>query len=51
MTVKEAIEMLTNIDNKDMRLMIDCPHCGHANEMRTISELVVLGSSAKLEEK
>lgn len=26
MTVKEAIKMLSNIDDKEMMLMIDCPY-------------------------
>jgi hypothetical protein len=33
MTVKEVIEMLQTIDNKEMRIVIDCPRCGHAQEV------------------
>ena len=44
MTVKTLIELLSNIDNKELRLVIDCPHCGKANELRSIKEVVVLGS-------
>jgi hypothetical protein len=43
-TVKEAIEMLSNIDNKEMTMLIDCPYCGKGNQISFISECVVLGS-------
>jgi len=48
LTVKEVIELLSNIDNKELRLVIDCPHCGKANEIKRVAEIVVLGGDGKV---
>jgi hypothetical protein len=44
MTVKEAIELLSKMPDKTLKLMIDCPYCGKGNQVATISECVVLAS-------
>lgn len=44
MTVRQAIELLKKIGDKDMALMIDCPFCGHGNQLDFITECVVLQS-------
>lgn len=44
MTVKQAIEFLSNLPDKSIMLMIDCPHCGRGNQLAKISEAVILSS-------
>lgn len=50
MTVREAIEMLSNIDNKEMAMMIDCPYCGRGNQVEFIAECVILGNKKEKEQ-
>lgn len=49
MTVEEAIAQLQKLPDKQRKLalMLDCPHCGHAQEMATITETVVLGAAER----
>lgn len=44
MTVEEAIKQLQSLpeQQRKLALMLDCPHCGHAQELAVISEMVVL---------
>ena len=44
MTVKEAIEWLSKLQDKEMEMMIDCPHCGRGNQLAKIDEAVILRS-------
>jgi len=44
MTVKQAIKFLSKLPDKDMVLMVDCPHCGHGCQLAKIYEAVVLQS-------
>lgn len=44
MTVKEAIEILSKLDDKKMELMVDCPNCGQGSLIAEIAEMVVLKS-------
>ena len=44
MTVKEAIEVLSKLPDKEMILMVDCPHCGRGSQLANIEECVVLKS-------
>lgn len=44
MTVKEAIEWLSKLPDKELEMMIDCPHCGRGNQLASISEAVILRS-------
>jgi hypothetical protein len=45
MTVKEAIEALQKMPDHELAMMIDCPHCGHAQTLTTVGEVVVLRSN------
>lgn len=38
MTVAELIAHLQKVENKQTKLLIDCPHCGAANEVKNIAE-------------
>jgi hypothetical protein len=42
--VKEAIEALSKMPDKELQMMIDCPHCGQGNQLAKIDEVVVLKS-------
>jgi len=42
MTVKQAIEWLGKLKDKDMFLMVDCPHCGRGQQLSAIEEVVLL---------
>lgn len=42
MTVKQAIEILQKISDKELKLMLDCPYCGKGNQLESIAECVVL---------
>ena len=44
MTVKEAIEILSQLPDKEMLLMVDCPHCGRGSQLAAVEECVVLKS-------
>ena len=44
MTVREAIEWLEKLPDKEMMLMVDCPHCNRGYELAKISEVVILKS-------
>jgi len=42
MTVAQAIELLSKLPDKNMALMVDCPHCGHGHQLAEIEEMVIL---------
>jgi hypothetical protein len=42
MTVKELIHLLANIPDQDLRMMIDCPHCGKSQEMKRLFRVVLV---------
>lgn len=42
MTVKEAIEFLSKLPDKELAIMVDCPHCGRGNQLAKIDEVVLL---------
>jgi hypothetical protein len=44
MTVREAIEYLKSLPDKDIMLMVDCPHCGRGAQLEKIFEAVILRS-------
>lgn len=44
MTVHEAIEWLQKLPDKDIMLMVDCPHCGRGAQLDRIAEAVILHS-------
>lgn len=44
MTVQQAIDFLSKIDDKSIAMMIDCPYCGKGNQLDFIDEAVILGS-------
>lgn len=44
MTVKEAIETLSKMPDHALAIMLDCSHCGHAQELTYMDEIVVLGA-------
>jgi hypothetical protein len=46
MTVKEAIEILSKLPDKEMLLMVDCPHCGRGSQLEAVAECVVLQTRA-----
>lgn len=43
MNVKELIDILQRIPDKEVKLVIDCPHCGAANEIKKVTEVVTIG--------
>lgn len=47
MTVKQAIEWLSKLADKEMMLMVDCPHCGRGAQLERIAEAVILHSKAE----
>lgn len=42
MTVDEAIKLLMAFPDKQMEMLIDCPHCGRGNQLARIDEAVIL---------
>jgi hypothetical protein len=44
MTVREAIEYLNTLPDKEIMLMVDCPHCGRGAQLAKIFEAVILQS-------
>ena len=44
MTIREAIEYLKKLPDKDIMLMVDCPHCGKGAQLDKIFEAVILQS-------
>ena len=42
MTVKEAINILSKMPDKTLKIVLDCPYCGKANELTTVDECVTL---------
>lgn len=42
MTVKQAIEYLSKLPDKEMALMVDCPNCGHGHQLARIVEAVIM---------
>lgn len=44
MTVKQAIEWLQKLPDKEMMLMVDCPNCGRGAQLDKIFEAVILSS-------
>jgi predicted RNA-binding Zn-ribbon protein involved in translation (DUF1610 family) len=42
--VEQAIAMLQKMPNKELTIMLDCPKCGHAQELTRCDEIVVLGT-------
>lgn len=49
MTVKEVIAILQQLENFEVKLMIDCPHCGYSKEVKSITKIVLI--SGKEEKK
>jgi len=49
MTVKQAIEWLSKLPDKDMFILIGCPHCGRGHQLGRIAEAVVLEGKAEEE--
>ena len=49
MTVNEMIEILLKLPDKQMLLMVDCPHCGRGSQLAAVEECVVLKSKAEVE--
>jgi hypothetical protein len=43
-TVKQAIEYLNSLPDKEIMLMVDCPHCGKGAQLAKIFEAVILQS-------
>ena len=43
MTVKEVIELLKKMPDHEVKLMIDCPHCGHSKEIKGVTKIVLIG--------
>lgn len=41
MTVKEVIEKLQKLPDKKMEILLDCPHCGHSQQLSGLDEVVV----------
>lgn len=52
MTVEQAIKQLQALSDSQQKLalMLDCPHCGHAQELARITEMVVLSAPQRAEE-
>ena len=48
MTVREAIDFLNSLPDKEMMLMVDCPHCGRGAQLEKIFEAVILQSTEEL---
>lgn len=44
MTVREAIELLSKMPDKEVAVFIDCPHCGRGNQLAKIDQCVLLES-------
>lgn len=44
LTVKQAIELLSKVADKELRVLIDCPYCGKGSQISTITECVVLAT-------
>ena len=44
MTVKQAIEFLSSIPDKEVVIMLDCPHCGRGAQLASMVEAVILKS-------
>jgi len=44
LTVQRAIELLSALPDKQLRVLIDCPYCGRGSQIRAITECVVLAS-------
>ena len=41
MTVAQLIERLKRMPDKDMMILLDCPHCGKSAQLWRLSEVVV----------
>ena len=48
MTVREAIDFLNSLPDKEMMLMVDRPHCGRGAQLEKIFEAVILQSKEEL---
>lgn len=44
MTVKEAIELLSKMPDKEVAVLIDCPFCGKGSQLEKIDQCVLLES-------
>ena len=42
MTVREAILFLSQLPDKEISMMIDCPYCGKGNQLAKMGEAVIL---------
>jgi hypothetical protein len=42
LTVREVIEILSKIEDKEVVMMVDCPHCGRGNQLAGVAECVLL---------
>jgi hypothetical protein len=43
MTVRDVIEVLQRVPNKDIKVLLDCPYCGRGQQIRGLTEVVVIG--------
>ncbi len=44
LTVKEVIELLEAMPDKEIVLMVDCPFCGKGSQIASVAECVILRS-------
>jgi hypothetical protein len=44
MTVKQAIELLSKMPDKDVAVLVDCPYCGRGSQLEKIDQCVLLES-------
>ena len=44
MTVKEAIELLKKMPDKEVVILIDCPYCGRGSQLGKVDQCVLLES-------
>jgi len=49
MKVSDAIAILQALPDKEMELLVDCPHCGRGAQLAKIEECVVLRSVVEAE--
>jgi hypothetical protein len=47
-TVQDAIDVLQKVERKDAPLFFDCPHCGHANTMAEVMEVVLVKTKVEI---
>lgn len=42
MTVKQVIEWLSKLPDKSIFIMVDCPNCGHGQQLAAMCEAVIM---------